>query len=160
MATINYNGMELEEVTAPQIFDPPREILVWDMEGDVPKKAYVAFVFDKEKYEYPVRTVKKREDGKYLFECGFKHCALLQDPPKPRRATNRELARWLAQGNGECILEKTAGMAEHCWTYEDGCEDEPANGYDSSDNELKVRKWSDTEWHEPDVEYLFGGDDA
>ena len=33
----------------------------------------------------------------------------------------------------------------------------------SDDNEVitefKVRKWSDTEWHEPDVDYLFGGDD-
>lgn len=27
-------------------------------------------------------------------------------------------------------------------------------------DEIKVRKWSDTEWHEPDVDYLFGGDNA
>lgn len=30
MATINYNGMELEEVTTPQIFDPPIEMVVCD----------------------------------------------------------------------------------------------------------------------------------
>lgn len=29
------------------------------------------------------------------------HNIELLDPPKPRRATNRELSRWLAQGNGQ-----------------------------------------------------------
>lgn len=30
MATINYNGMELEEITKPQIFDPPKKCVVFD----------------------------------------------------------------------------------------------------------------------------------
>jgi hypothetical protein len=57
--------------------------------------------------------------------------------------------------NGYLVaIKKELRKAEHYWNYEDGCEDEPANGYDSSDNELKVRKWSDTEWHEPTVDYI------
>lgn len=150
MATINYNCMELEEVTEPQIFDPPQEMLVIDELDDKPIKKKVAAILATGYCHNVVAT----------DETFWQSCFRIPDPPKPRRATNRELARWLAQGNGERILERTAGMAEHYWNYEDGCEDEPANGYDSSDNELKVRKWSDTEWHEPTVDYLFGGDDA
>lgn len=78
--------------------------------------------------------------------------AVLPDPPNPRRATNRELSRWLAQGNGECLGSQDD--ADTAWNYPQEC----------SDMELregaKVRKWEDTEWHEPTVEYLFGGDDA
>lgn len=47
MTTINYNGMELEEVTTPQIFDPPQEMLVIDELDDKPiKKRVAAFVND------------------------------------------------------------------------------------------------------------------
>lgn len=93
---INYNGMELEEVTTPQIFDPP----------------------------------------------------------KPRRATNRELARWLAQGNGEWVVSRSSDAISSDFLY---------HGIDSEkpvDDTIVVRKWSDTEWNEPMVDFLFGGDDA
>ena len=89
MATINYNGMALEEVTTPQIFDPP----------------------------------------------------------KPRRATNRELARWLAQGDGEWInVKDTWTSSDYLYEYEKY--DEPLI------KDIRVRKWSDTEWHEPTADYL------
>jgi len=144
MATINYNGMELEEVTEPQIFDPPKKMLVWNNIMDYAIQSMIV-------------AIVERMDGLcaicYDGEI-YPHCAEIPEAPKPRRATNRELSRWLAQGNGEYILQITAGMAEHYWNYEDGDEDEPANGYDSSDNELKVRKWSDNEWHEPTVDYM------
>lgn len=81
------------------------------------------------------------------------HNIELPDPPKPRRATNRELARWLAQGNGE--YKEIITDHECCMTYfyysDRGRDVELQKG-------IKVRKWSDTEWHEPTVDYLFGGD--
>ena len=71
------------------------------------------------------------------------------DPLKPRRATNRELSRWLAQGNGECLGSQDD--ADTAWNYPMECSNVPLR------EGAKVRKWSDTEWHEPTVDYLFGG---
>ena len=146
MATINYNGMELEEVTTPQIFDPPKTMVVWEDDEKPTTAVVIAILADSSNFQYRV----------VINDCSFyPHCALLPDPPKPRRATNRELSRWLAQGNGEyrdtCIA-RTLCTAN--FTY----------AINKCDNTLEpfieVRKWNDTEWHEPTVEYLFGGNDA
>lgn len=148
MATINYNGMKLEEVTTPQIFDPPRNCVVWDDDSLSPSEVDVIAIFaDSSKLKCKVMDF-------YLNR--YQHCALLPDPPKPRRATNRELARWLAQGNGEWGISKFGVIekAEICWFYDTGYEKETLQ------SELRVRKWSDTEWHEPTVDYLFGGDNG
>ena len=75
----------------------------------------------------------------------------LPDPPKPRRATNRELARWLIEGNAQ-IRHSDSNMVYVGWNYEEFEDDLPCS------NNLLVRKWADTEWHEPTVDYLFGGD--
>lgn len=75
----------------------------------------------------------------------------LPDPPKPRRATNRELARWLAQGNGEIASNREGD--DHTiagYFYLIGRENKEVR------SNIQVRKWSDTEWHEPMVDYLFG----
>lgn len=137
MATINYNGMELEEVTEPQIFDPPKKMLVWNNIMDYAIQSMIV-------------AIVERMDGLcamcYDGEI-YPHCALLPDPPKPRRVTNRELSRWLAQGNGE-------------WKHEAFCTANIGMQYDEDvrDKQLYdnvvVRKWSDTEWHEPTVDYL------
>ena len=141
MATINYNGMELEEVTKPQIFDPPRKCLVWDEN----LRPYCTL---------PVSAIGWTLFGlRVLSDDGatWRHCAILPDHPKPRRATNRELSRWLAQGNGECLGSQDD--ADTAWNYPMECSNAPLR------EGAKVRKWSDTEWHEPDVDYLFGGDE-
>ena len=145
MATINYNGMELEEVTEPQIFDPPRKCVVFDS-------------YDEEKSV--IRNVVAVLPASFN-ECGgsviteekqyWKHCAILPDPPKPRRATNRELARWLIEGNAQ-IRHSYSDMVYVGWNYEEFEDDLPCS------NDVLVRKWSDTEWHKPDVDYMFGGD--
>lgn len=147
MATINYNGMELEEVTTPQIFDPPRECIAWDNPAD-----FNGHVF----YERSVIAILPKSSGSgYRVICSgtqsFRHCALLPDPPKPRRAKNRELSRWLAQGNGEWKSEGPVGEEDQCsfdYVYLE------RYGDYKIDCDILVRKWSDTEWHEPDVEYL------
>lgn len=143
MATINYNGMELEEVTTPQVFDPPRKCIVWN---------------SKDGSDWNIREVYAILSNSYSTfkvicawaECSCKHCALLPDPPKPRRATNRELSRWLAEGKGEILVP-------HCVTqhvsYAVGQDNEKCG------SGLRVRKWSDTEWHEPTVDYLGLDDD-
>lgn len=138
MATINYNGMELEEVTKPQIFDPPKKCVVWN-DDTSPNERNVLAVLPKESYRVMAEFVS---NGVIQYQ----HCALLPDPPKPRRATNRELSRWLAQGNGECLGSQDD--ADTAWNYPQECSDTDVR------EGAKVRKWSDTEWHEPDVEYM------
>ena len=68
---------------------------------------------------------------------------------KPRRATNRELAKWLAQGNGEMRYERKQYVyyASTCFDYDTDNEDEPRFG-------IHVRKWDDTDWHEPTAYYM------
>lgn len=67
-------------------------------------------------------------------------------PEESKPVTNRELARWLAQGNGEC--KKYDGdiffSTDHC--YWSGEENTPAI--------ILVRKWEDEEWNEPTREYM------
>jgi len=139
MATINYNGMELEEVTTPQIFDPPKKMLVWNNIMDYAIQSMVV-------------AIVERMDGLcamcYDGEI-YPHCSEIPDPPRPRRATNRELARWIAEGKGEILVP-------HCVTQHVSY---PV-GRDNAEcvSGQQVRKWSDIEWHEPTVDYLFGGD--
>ena len=59
--------------------------------------------------------------------------------------TYRELARWLAEGNGEVMW---ANNVLSNWNYST---DEENKALDES---LSVRKWDDTEWHKPTREYL------
>ena len=152
---INYNGMELEEFTSdkPVAFPKGTRAICWDAdkyeEGFRSELDIVAFI---PYLTYPVLT---RDCLNNYQDSPYGHCALLPDHPKPRRATNRELSRWLAQGNGEVYDEDNSDKI--IWTllqYLDTNENlEVLDGF-------KVRKWSDTEWHEPTVDYLFGGDDA
>lgn len=69
-------------------------------------------------------------------------------PEGTKLVTNRELARWLAEGNGEYQMRK--GDQFSCFNV---------YSYDAQDaNEPTeipcVRKWNDSEWHEPTREYL------
>lgn len=144
MATIDYNGMELEEVTEPQIFDPPKRMMVWDNSANI-KTAIVAAILPG--VGFPVTTIDK--DG--IIQAFYLHCAEIHELPKPRRATNRELARWLAQGNGE-VWHGWHGIMSTYFDYDMSKADSPVK--DEGDTIIKVRKWSDNEWHEPTVEYL------
>lgn len=163
MATINYNGMELEEVTTPQIFAPPKRCVVFDSYDEIKRviKNVVAVLPASFNECGGINSVIT-EEKQY-----WKHCALLPDPPKPRRAKNRELARWLAQGNGQIQYDdKTKNFGKS----PDGERHKALKSttifeYFGADDfyvgvDIQVRKWSDTEWHDPDVDYLFGGDNA
>ncbi len=143
MATINYNGMELEEVTEPQIFDPTKKCVCWNDEFPLNKsEAYVAAILPVSSNWIHRVFVRQQNDTPGIYS----HCALLPDHPKPRRATNRELSRWLAQGNGECLGSQDD--ADTAWNYPMECSNAPLR------EGAKVRKWSDHEWYEPTVDYM------
>lgn len=71
----------------------------------------------------------------------------LVEAPKETLCTRRELANWLAHGNGEYILTNTAvPSANYC--YAATCGDKPVQ-----DN-CRVRRWEDEDWHVPTKEYM------
>ena len=133
---MKYKGIELKEFTSekPVIFDPPKRMLVWDYNDETPTEVEVlAFI--------PNRYHKVIEQMSLSI-----HCAEIPEV-LCRRATNRELAKWLVQGNGQY---KTGG-SPRLWTehpYDIGYDEE------ACPNTIKVRKWCDKEWHEPTREYL------
>ena len=73
------------------------------------------------------------------------HCAEIPEVVC-RRATNRELAKWLVLGNGQYQVSGGKIWTEH--PYDIGQDDDACSRF------IKARKWDDTEWHEPTREYL------
>lgn len=64
--------------------------------------------------------------------------------PEETRLTNREVAEWLAKGNGQVDIDGTR--------YTDFYYD---SDYDDTDEcEYLIRKWSDDDWHEATREYI------
>jgi hypothetical protein len=139
MGTINYKGMLLEEFSSdkPVIFDSPRAALCWMNNG-----------WQEGVCEYILAFIPRSDSCLVVTDhSSWLHCALLPEKPEPRRATNRELAKWLAQGKGEA-KSSPAGRIVASIAYEGGVEDKRVC------NSFSVRKWDDTEWHEPTAEYL------
>ena len=129
---MKYKGIELEEITEPQVFLHPKKMLAWN-----------------EKY-LAIRTIVAILPGGVAIDEDknwISHCAEIPDDPKPRRATNRELAKWLALGNGELSIHNTEIHSYFNYTPED------ANS-ECKDEIFKVRKWDDSEWHEPTIDYM------
>jgi hypothetical protein len=63
-----------------------------------------------------------------------------------RRMTNRELARWIAQGNGQAKDINVPVVTLRGLVYDEADDDKPCPSY------LAIRGWDETEWHEPEVE--------
>ena len=133
---MEYNGIKLKEVTESQIVDPPKKMLVWDHEYGTVLKADVLAIVNGRKYDYPVIT-------KSGF---FRHCAEIPEELKPRRATNRELSKWLAKGRGEC--RNQIGLVSNYCVYDETESDSAVPTC------IIVRKWEDADWHEPTVDYM------
>lgn len=133
---MTYKGIELKEFESekPVLFDPPRKMLVWDYDDEIPtEEDVIAFI--------PNRYHKVIEQMSVSI-----HCAEIPDTGS-ELATNREIAKWLAQGNGQ--IHFSGGIRtwiEH--NYDIGRDN------DACPNIIKVRKWGDQEWHEPTREYL------
>lgn len=137
---MKYKGMKLKEFTSdkPVVFDPPKLMLVWDTDD-----------YDRE-LDDPVLVYAYIPERKWkaIADPGtWKHCAEIPEEPKPRRATNRELAKWLGQGLGQCMTVQTGSV----WT--EYVYDNPNDNVPCSPD-FMVRKWQDAEWHEPTVDYM------
>ena len=133
---MKYKGIELKEFTSekPVLFDPPKLMLVWDYDDETPTEVEVlAFI--------PNRYHKVIEQMSLSI-----HCAEIPDTGS-ELATNREIAKWLAQGNGQYKVSGGSSL----WTehhYDIGQDDDACSKF------ILVRKWDYTEWHEPTREYL------
>lgn len=132
---MKYKGIELKEFESekPVLFDPPKLMLLWNDCDDEPSKDNV-FAFIPNRC-YPVIGTDDNLD----------HCAEIPEV-MCRRATNRELAKWLVLGNGQYQVSGGRIWTEH--HYDIGQDD------DACSNFIKVRKWGDKEWHKPTLEYL------
>lgn len=133
---MKYNGIELKEISEPQIFNPPKKMLVWARESDgIPIERYVYAIVDRGADSCPV----------ICQYATFSHCAEIPAVQESKTVTYRELARWLAKGNGEVMW---ANNVLSNWNYST---DDEAKALDEN---LSVRNWDDTEWHKPTREYL------
>ena len=132
---MKYKEIELNEFESekPVVFDPPKLMLVWNDGDDEPSKDNV-FAFIPNRCYPVIGTDDNLDHGAEIPEA---MC---------RRATNRELAKWLAQGNGQYKVSVGRIWTEH--HYDIGQDDDACSKF------IKVRKWDDTEWHEPTREYL------
>lgn len=131
---MKYNGIELKEFTSdkPILFDPPKKMLVWDKLSITPiEKLVDAYI---PSHNSPV--ISQYSNWAYCAEI-----------PKARRATNRELIKWLAQGNGVCRYCPGSKVQSYAEYYEN-----TANY--KCNSSWRIRKWEDTEWHEPTADYL------
>ena len=141
MATIKYNGVEIQSITECKVFEEPREMLVWNTSYDGPIEKMVCAI------------IPYRHEGSVITTSGaFEYCAEIPKKSAPRRATNRELAKWLAQGNGEFtegIEVSGKGLFTKTTIYYDA-----SLSNNAVNDDVKVRKWDDTEWHEPTVDYM------
>lgn len=139
---MKYNGKELKEITTPQIFAEPKKMLVWNdkyVDDNSEQKPNIDTVYAVVKIDNHYVAVTW---GHYM-----EHCAEI---PKARRVTNRELSKWLAQGNGE--YSNIVYFTRSYTTYEYELD---TASCEVSENFL-VRKWSDDDWHEPTTDYMFG----
>ncbi len=133
-----HKGIELKEITTPQVFDPPKKMFVWDngVKRNEPSIQTVYAVIQK-------ATGTTQAIGEC---CRWSHCAEIPEEPKPRRATNRELSKWLSANKGE--YRNHIGLVSNAYTYD-------ASESDTAVPILfTVRKWDDTDWHEPTVDYM------
>lgn len=116
-------------------------------------------------YEY--RWVHEHEQGKkkvqvklplsgwsdmpkdWAWDYGMEY-RIVEEEEKPTRLNWYMLAMWLAKGNGQAHSSNLEDdMIITSLNYN------PLFGADTLDNSWQVRRWDDTEWHEPTLEYCF-----
>ena len=72
-------------------------------------------------------------------------------PEEDNPVTRRDLARWLAQGNGEYTEKGLRDTSINCYAnfdYPSLFQDDPIP------DSFLIRKWDDDEWHSPTREYM------
>lgn len=133
-----YNGRELLPITTADVQGLPKKMLVWDSNCNyVEERTVIALVRDKFGVIYAIAQSESMK-GVAVWQ----YCAEI---PKVRIATNSELSQWLAKGNGEVHHN---GIVYVYWNYDY----KDANTIVKSS--ILVKKFKDTEWHEPTIDYL------
>lgn len=144
---MNYKGIELVEVTEPQIFDPPKEMLVWD-DCDVEDILKGKYEIKKVKVYGIIADTGSRVisliDGSLTL---FENCANIPEEPKPRRATWKELAYWLIDGKGLVFAENRGKIGTGVIFRKEDLDAEVSDC-------LKVMRRDDADWHEPTADYM------
>ena len=138
---MKYNGIELKKVTEPQIFNPPEKMLVWDSQDERPTLEIVYAITTEA--TFPV-VINREEYGVYDAKM---FCAKIPEEPKQRRATWKELAYWLIDGKG-LVLDENRGKIDTGVIFSKEDLDAEVSDY------LKVMRRDDTDWHEPDAQYM------
>lgn len=135
---MQYKNVELEEITEPQVFNPPKEMLVWNDAWNGPEERSVCAI------------IKLGDCFQAIGPtCRYQHCAEIPEP-KSRRATNRELARWLAKGNGQISrVEDGVILTSSSWDYYSA-----DDSFVQEESRIRIRKWDDAEWHAPTADYM------
>lgn len=138
---MKYKGMELKEITKSQIVAPPREMLVWN--GGM-------VAMNHEPYKETVYAVVKIGTHYVAITSGdqWEYCAEIPEEPKLRRATNRELAKWISQYGEWTYEDDDANTVYHEFSYKEPDREKPVA------EKIYIRKWEDTNWHEPTVDYM------
>ena len=131
---MKYHEIELKEITESQLFNPPETMLVWNDESGKLFKLEVLAIVKGRQSGFPVIAESE----------AFRHCAKIPIV----LATNRELARWLAEGKGEVMSCGNVPEVRSSLSYDSTAENEPVAG------KIIVRKWIETDWHIPTREYL------
>lgn len=139
MATVNFGGQTLVEFTSdvPVVFDKPINMYVTDDSDD-----FTGGIIDEIIVYDPRRVLKAIGTHN-----AWRHCFSFLDKPEPRRATWLELAKWCLEGKG-LVLDKLAQKIDTGVMFKVVHQDKPV------DNLIKIRKWGDTEWHEPTIDYM------
>lgn len=140
---MKYKGIELKEFTSdrPLVFEIPKRMLVWDNEPEPGAEPCVHKVCTVYAYVPQCRFPVKCMDEEW------KHGVEIPKILEPRCATNREVAKWLGQGLGQCrSIVSDSVWTEYVYTL----------GEDmlTCSSNTRIRKWDDTEWHKPTVDYM------
>lgn len=134
---MNYKGIELQEITAPHIFNPPKPMLVWDGEWDEPKiKEVWGIAPPLACQRFPVMGTVSN----------YKHCAEIPQI-KPKRASYLQLAEWLAQGKGLWKIRNTTTILSHFPLSEESLDEEVRD-------HVVIRPFGTKEWVEPTLENM------
>jgi hypothetical protein len=105
----------------------------------------------KRAYSLEGKEIQWRSDGFDWTDCKGEPCWSSDNEyrikpvpvPEETRLTNREVAEWLAKGNGQVLLDD---LIDVCFMYS------PREENDICD--FQIRKWSDDDWHLPTKEYI------
>ena len=139
MATINFGGKTMVEFTSdvPVIFDQPIKMYVTDDSDFI--EGQIADVIAYEPRRASLKAIGIHNSWRYCFS--------FPDEPEPRRATWLELAKWCVEGNG-LVLDEMTERIDTGVIFKVEYQNKPI------DKLIKIRKWGDTEWHEPTIDYM------